>query len=84
MAVHHEVFELNTDPRPEAYDVSDRVKQIVTRSGVKNGIVVVFSQHTTCSVIIQEDSYDTTFNGTKFLIQDLMDVFENIIPKCRK
>jgi secondary thiamine-phosphate synthase enzyme len=84
MAVHHEVIELNTDPKPEAYDVSDRVREIVARSGVKNGIVVVFSQHTTCSIIIQEDSYDTTFNGTKFLIQDLMDVFEKIIPKCRK
>jgi thiamine phosphate synthase YjbQ (UPF0047 family) len=84
MAVHHEVFELSTDARPEAYDVSDRVKEIVAHSGIRNGIVVVFSQHTTCSVIIQEDSYDTTFNGTRFLIQDLMDVFENIIPKCRK
>jgi thiamine phosphate synthase YjbQ (UPF0047 family) len=84
MVAHHEVFEIHTDPRPEAYDVTDQVKAIVARSGVKNGVAVVFSQHTTCSVIIQEDSYDTTFNGTKFLIQDLMDVFEHIIPKCRK
>jgi secondary thiamine-phosphate synthase enzyme len=84
MAAHHECFIINTDQRPEAYDVTDRVKETITRSGIKDGIVVVFSQHTTCSVIIQEDSYDTTFNGTKYLIQDLLDVFEKIIPKCRK
>lgn len=84
MATYHECFVINTDARPEAYDVTDTVRKSIEKSGIRNGIVVVYSQHTTCSVIIQEDSYDTTFNGTKFLIQDLLDVFERIIPKCRK
>ena len=56
MATHHEVFELNTQIRPSFHDVTDRVKESVLDSGIQNGIVVVFSQHTTCSVIIQEDS----------------------------
>jgi secondary thiamine-phosphate synthase enzyme len=84
MVVRHESFTINTDPRPEFYDVTDRVKDIVARSGVKEGIAVVFSQHTTCSVIIQEDSYDTTYNGTKFLLQDLLDIFDKLIPPCKK
>jgi len=84
MTAYHEIVILQTDPRPEFYDVTDNVKEIVSRSGVQEGIAVVYSQHTTCSVIIQEDSYDTTFKGTKFVLQDLLDVFEKIIPTCRK
>jgi secondary thiamine-phosphate synthase enzyme len=51
---------------------------------VKDGIAVVFSQHTTCSIIIQEDSIDTTYNGTKFVFQDLLDIFDRLVPECKK
>ncbi|MEJ2150511.1 MAG: YjbQ family protein [Chloroflexota bacterium] len=84
MATHHVAFELDMEIRPSFHDVSDRVKEIVRDSGIQNGIVVVFSQHTTCSVIIQEDSLDETFNGTKFIFQDLLDVLRPLIPPCEK
>jgi secondary thiamine-phosphate synthase enzyme len=84
MVVRHEVFKLETEARPSFYDVTERVKAFVKESGVREGIVVVYSQHTTCSIIIQEDSYDTTYNGTKFIFQDLLDVFNKIIPECKK
>jgi secondary thiamine-phosphate synthase enzyme len=60
------------------------VKETVLNSSIKNGIVVVYSQHTTCSVIIQEDSFDETYNGTKYIFQDLLDVFQSLIPPCEK
>ena len=84
MVVQHEFFELHTDTKPSFYDVTDQVKEIVSQSGVKEGIAVVYSQHTTCSVMIQEESHDTTYGGTKYLLQDLLDVFEVLIPQCRK
>jgi secondary thiamine-phosphate synthase enzyme len=84
MAVYHEDFQIQTDARPEFYDVTEKTREIVKRSGVKEGIAVVYSQHTTCSIVIQEDSYDETYNGTKFLFQDLLDIFEKIVPRCRK
>jgi secondary thiamine-phosphate synthase enzyme len=84
MTVYHELFEINTEARATFHDVTDQVKAIVARSGVTNGITVVFSQHTTCSVMIQEESHDTTYNGTKYILQDLLDVFEAIIPQCRR
>ncbi len=84
MATHHEVFELETDHRPSFHDVTDQVIETIARSGIKNGIVVVFSQHTTCSIMIQEDSLDTTYNGTRFIFQDLLDVLDVIIPPCQK
>jgi secondary thiamine-phosphate synthase enzyme len=60
-----------------------QVQEILKKSGLKNGILVVFSQHTTCSVMIQETSDDTNYWGTELLMQDLVNVLENIIPTCR-
>lgn len=45
---------------------------------------MVYTHHTTCSVMLQECSFDTTYTGLEYLQQDLVDVFENIIPTCRK
>ena len=83
MTVYHEFFKVQTDPWPAFYDVTEQVKAIVSRSGVKEGIAVVFSQHTTCSVMIQEESHDTTLSGMKFLLQDLLNVFDDLIPVCK-
>jgi secondary thiamine-phosphate synthase enzyme len=84
MVIKHEFFNITTDQKPEFYDVTDKIKEIVFRSTIQEGIVVVFSQHTTCSIILQEDSFDTTYNGTKFVLQDLLDIFDKIIPECKK
>ena len=69
---------------PTFHDITDEVKEIVARSKAKNGICVVYSHHTTCSVLIQEHSYDETYNEQQFLMQDLLDMFETILPTCRK
>jgi secondary thiamine-phosphate synthase enzyme len=83
--IYHQSFKVkNTSHKPIFHDVTEHVRKIVAESGVKNGIIVVYSQHTTCSIIIQEDSHDTTFDGTKYMMQDLLDVLEKIIPQCRK
>lgn len=84
MTVYHDSFPLQTEAKPSFVDVTGRVVEIVARSGVQNGIAVVYSQHTTCSVMIQEDSHDTTYDGTKYLLQDLLDVLEAVIPRCRR
>ena len=83
MAVHHEFFKIQSDRRPTFEDVTDRVAAILKISGIKNGILLVFSQHTTCSVLIQEASDDVNYWGTELLMQDLADVLEKIIPTCR-
>jgi thiamine phosphate synthase YjbQ (UPF0047 family) len=84
MATYHKSFEINTAHGPSFHDVTDEVQAAIAESGLKEGIVVVFSPHTTCSVIIQEDSYDMTFSGIKFLFQDLLEVFEEIVPRCQR
>jgi thiamine phosphate synthase YjbQ (UPF0047 family) len=83
MAVYHDSFSIQSDRRPTFEDVTGRVQEILGKSGIRNGILVVFSQHTTCSVMIQEASDDVNYWNTELLMQDLVNVFENIIPTCR-
>jgi len=84
VATHHEAFEIETPAMPAFDDVTDRIKQIVSESGITDGIAVVYSQHTTCSVLIQEDSLDTTLRGTKYVLQDLLNVLDAVIPPCTR
>ena len=81
--VYNESFKLESRHRAVSFhDVTDQVKEIAARSGIKDGIVVVYSQHTTCSVMIQEQSDDTNFYGEQFVMQDLVNVLSKIVPTC--
>lgn len=85
MKVYHESFEVrSTGMRPTFHMITQQVRQILERSGVREGLCVVCSHHTTCSVMIQECSFDTTYTGLEYLQQDLTDVLETLIPTCRR
>ena len=45
-------FEIKTGGCLDAFDVTEEVEQTVFESGVSHGSVLVFSPHTTCSVIV--------------------------------
>ena len=74
----------STGMRPTFHMVTDQVQEIITKSGIKDGFCLVYSRHTTCAVMIDEDSFDKTYTGLTYLQQDLADVFEDIIPTCRR
>ncbi len=83
MPIYHDCFQIQSDRRPTFHDVTEQVKQALANSGIRNGILLVFSQHTTCSVLIQEASDDTNYWGTELLMQDLVNALEKLIPTCR-
>jgi len=83
MAVFHEVLNIDTDRRVSFDDITEQVQECVKKSGIKNGLVNVFSQHTSCSVFIQEDSEDVTYWKTPLILQDMINVLEKIIPTCQ-
>jgi secondary thiamine-phosphate synthase enzyme len=83
MPVYHETFRIQSDRRPTFHDVTAQVQEALGKSAIRNGILVVFSQHTTCSVLIQEASDDANYWGTELLMQDLVNVLEKVIPTCR-
>lgn len=82
--VYNASFKLESRHRAVSFhDVTERVKEIAAQSNIKNGIVVVYSHHTTCSVITQECAFDMSMTGLETLQQDLVNCFENWIPTCR-
>lgn len=82
MAVFHEVFTIESGQRVSFDDVTEKVIKIVESSGIKEGIVNVYSQHTSCSVFLQEDSEDVTYWNVPLILQDMVNVLEKIIPNC--
>lgn len=82
MPYHHASFTIQSDRRPTFDDVTDQAKEILAGTGVKNGLMVVYSQHTTCSVLIQEQSDDVTYWGTQFILQDMVNGLEKVFPTC--
>jgi secondary thiamine-phosphate synthase enzyme len=83
MSVRHVSFTLQSDRRPTFDDVTDQVADALAASGIRDGILLVYSQHTTCSVLIQEASDDVDYWGTELLMQDLVTVLEGLVPTCR-
>lgn len=82
MAYHHDSITIQSDRRPTFHDVTEEAMNVVQESGITNGILTVFSQHTTCSVLIQEQSDDVNYWGTQFVLQDMVDGLAKIFPTC--
>ena len=79
--IFKESFKLQSTHRAVSFhDITDQVKEIAARSGIRDGIVVVYSHHTTCSVITQECAFDMSMTGLETLQQDLVNCIEQLIP----
>jgi secondary thiamine-phosphate synthase enzyme len=54
LKVHGETVLVQTDQRIEVIDLTDRIVELVRRVGVREGLVSLWSLHTTCAVFINE------------------------------
>ncbi len=85
MTVYHHTVDVHSHlNKPMFHDVTEAAREAVSRSAITMGMITVYSKHTTCSVIIQEESHDTVYDGTEFLLQDMLDRLEAIVPTCRR
>lgn len=50
-----ETIKLVTEYKTQMIDITDKVKEAVIKSGVKNGLCSVFTPHTTSSVLLFEN-----------------------------
>lgn len=84
MTVHHARVALHFPlHKPGFEDITAAAQDAVAASGVREGILTVYSQHTTCAVLIQEESMDQTLDGVEFLLQDMVDCLTALVPACR-
>lgn len=82
MEIHHFECAVQSETRPTFHDVTDQVCSFIAETGLKTAVVMVYSQHTTCSVLIQEQSDDVDYYGEQFILQDMVNVLAKIIPTC--
>lgn len=66
-------MEIHTTIRTELIDITDRVRAIVKESGIKDGICVISTRHTTSSIIINENE--------RGLRGDILEMLETLIPE---
>ena len=84
MICYNEKIKVNSEVcHPTFFDISDKIRKAIQNSGAKSGIFVVYSHHTTCSIMIQELSHDKNYYGLEYLQQDICNVMEKLIPTCR-
>jgi secondary thiamine-phosphate synthase enzyme len=82
--VYREAFQVTSKAGGATFhNVTELAKNTVQNSGISNGIVVVYSHHTTCCVIIEEVAFDMTMTGLETLQQDFVEVLEKLIPTFR-
>ena len=74
---------LETPARQEFFDLTHEFTEFISGSGIVDGIAVAYTAHTSCCVILQEESEDTTYYGTQLLLQDTLNVFAKIAPPTR-
>ena len=69
-------MDILTTTRTELIDITDRVRSLVKEGGIKNGICVISTCHTTCGIIVNENE--------RGLRADILDLLEALVPENKK
>jgi secondary thiamine-phosphate synthase enzyme len=54
LTIHGETFVVQTDQRVEVIDLTNRVMELVRQFNIREGLVSLWSMHTTCTLFINE------------------------------
>ena len=73
MQVQHEKFEVRTNGKG-TYEITNEVQETIDKSGVRNGVVTIFVQHTSCSLTMME-------NAAPAARRDVERFFEQLVPE---
>jgi secondary thiamine-phosphate synthase enzyme len=72
-AAKTDTLEVRSGKRADAIDVTDRVQQVVSESGIQNGLCHVYVPHTTAGVFINE-------NADPDALSDILQTLEALVP----
>ena len=73
MRVHHSQLEVRTNGKG-TYEITNEVQEKIDKSGVRNGVVTIFVQHTSCSLTMME-------NAAPAARRDVERFFEQLVPE---
>ena len=73
MRTFTETIAIATDRAPAFFDITEKVTEVVDRSEIMSGFVVIFSKHTTAAIKINE--------AEPLLLKDMEYFLERLAPK---
>jgi len=71
--VFNTTYSFSTKGEIDFVDLTDKVHEVVSQSGVRNGLVHVFAPHATGILVLTENEYG--------LLNDIKNFLEKVIPK---
>jgi secondary thiamine-phosphate synthase enzyme len=72
MKIHKQKLEIKSTSQIEFVDITNQVDEVVASSGIREGQVLVFSPHTSASIVVNHNE--------SMLIQDFMRVLYRLVP----
>jgi secondary thiamine-phosphate synthase enzyme len=72
MKIINEVFDVSTKSRNQAIDITDKVQAIVTKTGIKDGDVIVYCPHTTAGITINENADPDVMHDVLLTLNELV------------
>ena len=72
MKVYKKTIELKSSSQIEFMDITDKVEDVVASSGVHEGQVLIYSPHTSASIVVNHNE--------SMLIQDFMRILYRLVP----
>ncbi len=73
LKTYHALIHLNTDECLQFFDITDRVIELVARSGIENGFVNIQTKHTTTAIIVNEHE--------PLLLEDIKRTLERLVSR---
>ena len=73
VTIHGETFVIDTDQRIELVDLTNRIMEFVRRFDIREGMLSIWSMHTTCTLLINE------FQGA--LLSDIKRFLEQMVAR---
>ncbi|MDO8240932.1 MAG: secondary thiamine-phosphate synthase enzyme YjbQ [Candidatus Moranbacteria bacterium] len=72
MKIHKQTIEIKSTTQVEFIDITDKVSEVIDNSGVREGQALIYSPHTSASIVINHNE--------SMLIQDFMRVLYRLVP----
>ncbi len=72
MKIHKQNISIKSKSQIEFVDITDQVEEVIHNSGIREGQVLVYSPHTTASIVVNHNE--------PMLIQDFMRVLYRLVP----
>ena len=69
-----EEFSISTSKKQEILDITEKVKEIVKKSNIKEGICIIYCPHTTSAILINE-------NADSDVKKDILKKLLSLIPE---